>query len=107
MREVIEMTYADWKAEGEKKFGPDYLKWQFICPVCGHVASVRDYRAVGAVDGEIGFSCIGRRIERSRSAFFERGNGPCDYTGGGLFGLNPVKIQMPNGKIIAAFKFAP
>lgn len=88
------MTKAEWKAEGRKRFGPDLMKWKFICPACGHVASVQDYRDAGAPINTVAFSCIGRYLKgEQRKAFGERGKGPCDYAGGGLIGLNPLEVD--------------
>lgn len=61
----------------------DPNEWRFVCPVCKHEASVSEYRAAGAPDSAIAFSCIGRWAD---------GVG-CDYAGGGLFRLNPVHID--------------
>ena len=41
-------SLEDWKAEGERRFGKDILKWRFKCPMCGHVAAVEDFKAAGA-----------------------------------------------------------
>lgn len=86
------MTHAEWKAEAVRRFGPDSNEWRFVCPCCGHVASVKDWRAAGAKDGEIAFSCIGRRAATAREAF-DKGKGPCNYAGGGLFKLNPTEVD--------------
>jgi hypothetical protein len=87
------MTYAEWRSEGTRLFGPDAERWQFICPACGHITTPADWRAAGADDGEIAFSCIGRHIEGAREAFGGKGAGPCNYAGGGLFRLNPVEVE--------------
>lgn len=112
---IKKMTYAEWKAEGERRFGPDMMKWKFICPVCKHVASVQDWKDAGASEGEIGFSCVGRHIPGSKDAFRDEGTGPCTYAGGGLFKLNPVTVlvQRRLGDVNSAwvehdvFDFAP
>lgn len=106
MPEIRKTTLAEWREEAVKLFGPDELKWQFVCPVCGHVASVADWKAVGASSGEVAFSCVGRHIEGSKPAFEKNGKGPCTYTGGGLFRLNPVEVLCPDGSTIQAFEFA-
>lgn len=85
------VTFTDWQAEGVRLFGEDRRAWRFICPACGHVASVADWMAAGAKEGEVGFSCIGRRQPKPRDAFV-KGEGPCNYAGGGLFRLNPVTV---------------
>ena len=89
------MTLKEWRAKGEQLFGPDQLKWRFVCPVCKHVASVQDYKDAKAPEGAVGFSCIGRYTGSLNKAF--EGNpgeaGPCNYAGGGLFRLNPVHVD--------------
>lgn len=90
---IREMTEAEWTAEGHRLFGPDMMCWRFVCPVCKHVASVEDWQRVGASEGEVAFSCIGRHIEGSKEAFDVSGVGPCTYAGGGLFRLNPIIVD--------------
>ncbi len=100
------MLYANWLVEGERRFGPDQMNWRFVCPVCGYVQSVADYKAAGAPSTAAGFSCLGRWMEGSREAFGEKGAGPCNYAGGGLFGFNPVAVEFSDGRVIQAFAFA-
>ena len=100
------MTLEEWRAKATELFGPDKMGWRFVCPACDHVASVRDWLAVGAPLNTAAFSCVGRWSGASRKAFAE-GNGPCDYAGGGLFPINPVTVVCPDGVEIQAFAFAP
>jgi hypothetical protein len=100
------MTFEQWTAEGQRRFGADRNRWRFVCPCCGHVATPADWRAAGASDGEIAFSCVGRHVDGARKAFEERGVGPCSYAGGGLFKLNPVTITAPDGTEHSMFAFA-
>jgi len=86
------MTRDEWVAEGERRFGPDQMKWRFVCPACGHVATAEDYKRAGASSSVVAFSCIGRWLVRSRDAF-GTGPGPCNYAGGGLIGLNPLDVD--------------
>lgn len=95
-------SIEDWHAEAVRRFGPDKMGWKFKCPVCGHVASVKDYKDAGAI-GAAAFSCIGRYGGTKREAFVRGGEGPCNYAGGGLFRLNPVQIE---GIDERAFDFA-
>lgn len=87
------ITYEEWEKEGERRFGKDKMKWQFICPVCKHVALAEDWLKAGASEDTIAFSCIGRYLNPVRDAFSGKGKGPCNYAGGGLFRLNPVIIS--------------
>ena len=99
-------TLAEWQAEAQRRFGNDSAKWAFVCPICKHVATVDDYRKAGAPEGAVGFSCIGRWVPNSRVAFGGEGKGPCNYTGGGLFKLNPVRVIDPEGEEHQMFDFA-
>ena len=106
--ERIKMTRKEWEAEGVRRFGENRKNWKFICPVCGHVASVQDYLDVKADDGDIGIACIGRYSkERIFKAFGSNPKNikksPCDYAGYGLFQLNPIEIV---GEGVRGFAFA-
>lgn len=96
------MTHAEWEAEGERRFGPDKMTWRFVCPACGHVAATSDWRDAGAKTNNVAFSCVGRWLPKQRQAFGERGPGPCNYAGGGLFAINPLEVDGQH-----FFDFAP
>jgi hypothetical protein len=85
------LTHEEWVAEGTRLFGPDTMQWRFVCPVCGYIATGNEWLAAGAPAGAIGFSCVGRWTG-GRGAFEGNGPGPCNYAGGGLFHLNPVRV---------------
>lgn len=99
------MTHEEWLAEGERRFGADVANWRFVCPACGHVAAAADWKRAGASQGEVAFSCVGRRLPTCRDAFGE-GPGPCNYAGGGLFQLNPVHVELAPGRALRVFAFA-
>jgi hypothetical protein len=101
----IKLTEEEWEARGRGLFGPDEMKWAFVCPVCQHVATVKDWKDAGAPAGAVAFSCLGRFLAECRDAFREEGPGPCNYTGGGLIGLNPVRVTTSGGTI-DVFDFA-
>lgn len=99
------MTEAEFKTIGVERFGPDPMKFKFICPSCGHVASAEDYKAAGAPATAVGFSCIGRWLPGDwDSNTLRKAGGPCDYAGGGLIGLNPVTLS---DRKESYFDFAP
>ena len=106
MTSEAKLTEAEWKAAGTARFGSDMRLWAFACPVCKHVATVQDYANAGAPEGAIGFTCIGRYQDQRRDAFLEKGSGPCNYAGGGLFRLNPVTVTTPDGAEHHVFAFA-
>jgi len=82
----------DWRAEGVRRFGEDHMKWRFVCPSCGHVQTPADYKAVNAPERAVAFSCIGRRTPGATGEIGQKGKGPCNYAGGGLFRLNPIRV---------------
>lgn len=100
----IKITYENWKKEALKRY-PD-KNIAFVCPVCGYRQTIEDYKAAGAPQGAWGFACIGRFLDKDkcRQAFGGKNagktrRGPCDYTGGGLFRLNPLTIIMSGPEI--------
>ena len=48
------MTEKEWIEEGMRRFGKDWMKWRFRCPMCGHVASIEEMEAAGAKDPAYG-----------------------------------------------------
>lgn len=86
------MTKSEWKALGEQLFGPDQMKWKFICPACNHVATVQDYKDAEAPPAAVAVACVGRFMGSRRPAFVA-GVGPCDYSGLGLFCISPVSVD--------------
>lgn len=85
------LTEKEWHEEGRRRFGTDFMKWKFVCPCCGHSASVKDYQDAGAPEGAIAFSCIGRYNGNMDKPMGTK-PGPCNYTTGGLFNMSPLTI---------------
>lgn len=102
---VTRFDLEGWRAKGTELFGADQLAWRFVCPSCNHVASVSDWRDAGASEGAAAFSCVGRWKGGDDSKTFRGEGGPCMYAGGGLIGLNPIVVVMPDGKERAVFAF--
>ena len=102
-------TFADWEAEGVRRFGEDRLAWRFVCPACGHSQAVVDFRpfkAQGVTANTAYFNCIGRYTGAKRKAFGGRGPGPCDFTGGGLLDIRPWTVVDTEGTPRRSFAFA-
>lgn len=106
-------TLEEWRTEGLRRFGENEMTWAFVCPVCKHRQTVQNYKDAGAPQGAVAFSCVGRWLpggpegQPPKKAFpWEEGKGPCDYAGGGLFGLNPVIVLDANGVERNIFAFA-
>jgi hypothetical protein len=104
------LTHEEWLAEAERRFGADAMQWKFVCPICGHVASVQEYKDAGAKENAVAYSYIGRFTNTGRKAFGDNrapdiAATPCDYTTGGLFNLSPVTVIL-EGKPRRCFEFA-
>ena len=108
--ERLTLTHAEWVAMGERLYGADMMDWVFVCPACGYPQTPRDYKAAGAPEGTIGFSCVGRYLPGGQAgdAFGKRrkSGAPCNYAGGGLFPLNPITVSFPDGTTTDCFAFA-
>lgn len=102
---MTEITFDAWQEMAKKLFPEGSDTVAFVCPSCGHVATVREYREAKAPDGAIGFSCIGRWTDADDRQTFQKQGGPCQYAGGGLIGLNPIRVTFPDGKVIDYFDF--
>jgi hypothetical protein len=104
-QKITEMTKDEWYARGTELFGAGYLDWRFVCPACGHIASVRDfkqYKDQGANPNSATCECIGR-YDGHESVVMGTAK-PCNYTGYGLFDLCPVRV-MDGDKVIKCFAF--
>lgn len=96
----VKMTVDEWRAEANRLFGSNRMKWRFVCPSCGHAAAAQDWKDAGAAEGHVGYSCIGRFTgdpDKAALSAFKSAGGPCNYAGGGLFNINPVEIDLGAG----------
>ncbi len=106
----MEMTKDEWLDKGKELFGEDFTRWRFVCPGCGHVQAVEDFRQYkekGADPNSATCECIGR-YEDGKSWMNDnpkKNGGPCDYAGYGLLGISPVTV-IDGEKKIRSFAFA-
>lgn len=109
-QEVTTLTHAEWLAEGERLFGSNREDWAFECPLCHHVAQVKDFRDFkdkGATANTAMQACMGRYDPSAVPMFRCDGkNKPCDYAGYGLFRFSPVRVVMDDGEEVHCFAFA-
>lgn len=83
---MIYNTPKEWREEGEKRFGHDFMKWKFRCPMCGHVASVQDFKDAGAKDPNCAYTeCIGRYTGKGSPK--EGDSTGCNWAAYGFFGI--------------------
>lgn len=76
-----------WKAEGERRFGPNLNNWKYKCPMCGHVASVQDFKDLGVEDpaNTAYEECIGRYTGKGTP---QKGDSSgCNWAAYGLLGI--------------------
>ena len=104
---MAKYTLKEWQAEGKKRFG-DMMKWKFVCPMCGHVASVQDFKDAGADSPDCAYvECIGRYQGKGSA---EKGDSSgCDWCAYGLFGIpndNFDIVVTPDGREEKIFQFA-
>lgn len=99
------LTHDQWLKEGTSLFGKDFDDWAFVCPVCGHTATMRDFTLVGEARHKAYNECIGR-YTGGRSAFSDQTGKPCDYTAHGLLNLCTSQVVAPNGELVSVFEFA-
>lgn len=61
---IVFASLKAWKAEGLKRFGTDLSKWKFICPKCGRVNAVWEFKeADGSIRdaaNEAAQNCVGK-----------------------------------------------
>lgn len=106
---VTRLSLEAWQALARERYGDDPMKWRFVCPSCGHVAAVEDWKNAGASPGAVAFSCIGRFVGdpmAAADAAFRNEGGPCNYTSGGLLCINKVILEI-DGVECPAFEVAP
>ena len=100
----------EWLAEGRELFGRDIMKWKFRCPMCGHVASVQDFKDAGAEDPNDSFQeCIGRYLGAGAPGSPDGNPNGCNWASYGLFGIPNDKgrlVMAEDGKVLEIFDFA-
>jgi hypothetical protein len=97
----------EWLSEAETLFGENKLDWKFECPACGHVASIGDFKEVGADPNDAYQKCIGRVNGKGTTNQKDLGDG-CNWAAFGLFGTagKGRTVISENGKEVEVFDFA-
>lgn len=103
------LTYDEWMAQGRARFGENTDLWRFVCPSCGNIQEIGDFRKYkdrGAVPDCAAELCIGR-FTGAEGAFDPAKYKPCNYTANGLICLCTTVVVFPNGDQQPVFEFAP
>lgn len=77
----------EWKSEGERRFGKNIMDWCYKCPMCGHVAAVKEFAELGVKDAaNIAYEeCIGRYTGKGSP---QKGDSSgCNWAAYGLLGI--------------------
>ena len=105
---MITQSLKQWQEEGEQRFG-EGENWAFVCPVCGHVATVSDFIALGQTADDAAQVCIGRinGHMKPHAKAGDNSNG-CDWCAFGLLGTigRGRNITFPDGSSCEVFDFA-
>lgn len=101
MSDVRTMTQQELVEEATRRFGADPMTFAFTCPICGDIATLADFDALGVEPGRAGQECIGRA--RREKGLDGRG---CDFAAYGLIPA-PWTITYGQGKSFRAFPLAP
>jgi len=99
------LPLTEWYTEGLRRFGPNEQDWRFTCPVCGNVATARDFarfKDQGAHDYSAYQECLGRYVDGIETPDSEQ----CRYAAYGLFKLAPTQVEADDGTLVEAFAFA-
>ena len=99
-----EISLDDWQAKGKELFGEDYMRWRFVCPGCGNIATVEDFRQFkdkGASPNDAVQACIGR----FSGGDWAKKTKPCNYAAYGLLHLSPLVVVDEEGNKTQAFGF--
>lgn len=102
-----EQSLAEWQAEMKSKYtSSDEVT--FICPACGHIATVKDHVDAGGTEDDAPQQCIGRTNGKGTKNQKDLGDG-CNWAAFGLFGTlgKGRKIVLPDSGSIEVFEFAP
>lgn len=100
-------SVKEWQDEAKRRFGPDMMDWKFRCPMCGHVASIRDFKKAGAKSPNCAYQeCIGRYTGKGSPK--EGDDSGCDWCAYGLFGIprEHDTVVADDGKEIDVYPFA-
>jgi len=94
-KETIEkrkISKEEWLQKGKDLFGEDVMGWEFVCPGCGNIQKVSDfkpYKDKGATPNSAYTECIGRYS----GGDWYKGTKPCNYAAYGLFNIAPVIVK--------------
>lgn len=105
---MIKQPLEDWQEEAKSRFGADPAKWAFKCPICGKVATIGDFLALGKDANLAAQECIGRANGTMKPFDGSDNSRGCDWAAYGLFGTigRGRLIAFSDGHTCEVFEFA-
>jgi hypothetical protein len=106
---MVKQSHEEWKAEAIQRFGENPDNWAFVCPACGHVATISNFKFLGEAADSAAQQCIGRVNSRGMKPADAKSNEyGCDWAAFGLFGTlgKGRTVEFPDGTTIEVFDFA-
>lgn len=108
------IALADFQTEATKRGNGDILDAPFNCPMCGHVATPRQFLELGDDPNLAPQECIGRAMNRHGAKPGEVGewgkpgsSGCCNWAAYGLLAAGDTyEVEFPNGNRHRVFPFA-
>ena len=93
-----QIKLEDWKKEAIDKYGENKENWEFQCPSCGGIQTLKEFQENKIEDSEskFYFSCIGRWVE----------NRGCKWTLGGLFKIHKTEVITPDNDKVPVMEFS-
>lgn len=110
VQKVTRLTKEEWQSKGKALFGENTDLWRFVCPGCGSIQSVGDFRPFkddGATPDSATKECLGRYtggVSWANTPNKKLKGRRCDYAGYGLLHISPV-IVVDGEKEIECFAF--
>lgn len=103
----MKYTLQEWKDEQKKRFKDNLLDVAFVCPACGKVSTLREFKEAGATPDDSYQNCIGRFTGKG-SPNQSDGTG-CNWAAYGLFGClgKGDVVVTPDGNEVEVFQLAP
>lgn len=93
-----EQTLKEWQSEMKSRFPSGSDSVAFLCPACGGVSTIGEFKAIGVRQDLAAQTCIGRHV----------GGKGCNWCAYGLLATlgKGRRITLDNGDKIEVFDFA-
>ncbi|MDI6789935.1 MAG: VVA0879 family protein [Thermodesulfobacteriota bacterium] len=87
----MKYTHTEWLSELKERFGDDLTKWAFVCPACGKVSTVQEFKDAGADPNDAYQTCIGRHTGKGSPT--KNSKEGCNWAAFGLYGGDVIVTE--------------